>query len=142
MLPRLSHRSLLIGAAAAGCATSRPRIEGNAAPGRGAGAGEPSDAAGDEDVHTSWNLSVVLAGLPGAFARGQGRHLVTPPRSTGDLWAKVLRMLGGSEGTFGATGTIGSHAAELGVTPPIFAPGDARPGTTADTPLHLGDLDP
>lgn len=90
--------------------------------------------------HTVFNLPVVLAGMPGAFDRGQGRHVVEDRRSTGDLHAQVLRMLGGSDTSFGPTGTIGSLADEWGT-------GDIHPDyglpdfIERATPLHSGPLD-
>ena len=60
--------------------------------------------------HYCWNYPVVLAGLKSAFSKGQGRHVVGQVNSLGDLYAQVLRMLGGSDTTFGSTGTLSSAA--------------------------------
>lgn len=90
--------------------------------------------------HRTCDLPFVLAGLGDAFARGQGRHLVEPRRTTGDLYAQVLRMLGGSDTSFGVTGTVGSAADGYGND-------DLRvdygfPGhVSRSTPLHTGALD-
>ncbi len=90
--------------------------------------------------HETWNLPIVMAGMPDAFARGQGRHLVTARRSTGDLYAKILRMLGGTDETYGPTGTIGSLATMWGNS--NLQPDYGCPGfISASTPLHAGDLD-
>jgi hypothetical protein len=88
-------------------------------------------------THTTFNIPVVLAGMRSAFANGQGRHLVVDRRSLGDLYAQVLRILGGSDTTFGATGTVGSVAAGRDIMPDFGFPGFV----TSATPLHLGPLD-
>jgi len=90
--------------------------------------------------HSVWNLPIVMAGLPDAFSHGQGRHLVTPRRSTGDLFAKILRMFGGSDTTYGPTGTIGSLASTWGTTN-LQAGDGATDFITSSTPLHAGDID-
>ncbi|HEX9618989.1 MAG TPA: DUF1552 domain-containing protein [Polyangiaceae bacterium] len=90
--------------------------------------------------HLDFNNPVVLAGMGSAFEGGQGRHIVLPERrSLGDLYAKVLRMLGGTDETFGTTGTLGDSG---------FSSKDAlnawsgSPGyIEASLPLHLGDIE-
>ena len=88
--------------------------------------------------HQCFNIPVVLAGgknLPGAFPKGQGRHVVCTGRnSLGDLWAQVLRMLGGSDMTFGATGTLQAYA---GSTDPGPSCGQAFCGEYG-YPGHIG----
>jgi hypothetical protein len=87
--------------------------------------------------HTNFNLPVVLAGLGGAFAKG--RHLVERGRTTGDLYAHVLRLLGGSDATFGETGTLCELADRRGVSD--LYPELGRPGAISrSTPLHGGPL--
>jgi hypothetical protein len=87
--------------------------------------------------HRCGNLPVVLAGLGGAFAKG--RHVVENRRTTGDLWAHVLRLLGGSDTTFGATGTLGALASGNGVSNLVADLG--QPGyVSASTQLHRGPL--
>ena len=80
-----------------------------------------------------------MAGMSGAFEQGQGRHVVHDRRSMGDLWAHVLRMLGGDDMTFGATGTLGELGASLGIGDLNLYAG--HPSLSADTPLHSGPLD-
>ena len=58
--------------------------------------------------HYCYNYPVVLAGMKSAFPKGQGRHVVGQVNSLGDLYAQVLRMLGGTDATFGSTGTLSS----------------------------------
>jgi hypothetical protein len=87
-------------------------------------------------VHAAYNIPVVMAGLKSAFSKGQGRHVVCNRRSMGDLLSQVMRMFGGTDMTYGETGTLGDHAgADLHV--------DAGwPGyISASTPLHSGPLD-
>src|SRR5579864_5852917 len=76
--------------------------------------------------HQTFNIPVVLAGgknLPGAFPKGQGRHVVCANRnSLGDLWAQVLRMFGGSDMTYGATGTLQSYAGSTNPGPSCQQP--------------------
>lgn len=86
-------------------------------------------------VHKTYNLPVVLAGLRRAFPQGQGRHVVQNRRTMGDLLAHVMRLFGGTDATFGETGTLGSHGGPY--TP------DAGWASTinANTPLHQGPLD-
>jgi hypothetical protein len=93
-------------------------------------------------LHYNWNIPVVMAGMKSAFANGQGRHLVSPRRSLGDLYAQVLRMLGGTDTSFGTTGTIGSNLTSFGLSGPV------EKQTAFDTNyitnalnLHLGALD-
>lgn len=87
--------------------------------------------------HTNFNLPVVLAGLGTAFAKG--RHLVETGRTTGDLYAHLLRLLGGSDTTFGDTGTLGSLASARGASD--LYPSAGRPDAIdAGTPLHGGPL--
>jgi hypothetical protein len=90
--------------------------------------------------HLAYNIPVVLAGMKGAFSKGQGRHLVQNRRTLGDLHAHILRILGGTDMTYGETGTLGELAKANGVTnlqPELGAPGYI----SADTPLHAGPLD-
>jgi hypothetical protein len=86
-------------------------------------------------VHAAYNIPVVMAGLKSAFPKGQGRHLVCNRRSMGDLLAQVMRMFGGTDMTYGDTGTLGQYATDLKA--------DAGwPGyITSSTPLHSGALD-
>jgi hypothetical protein len=99
--------------------------------------------------HQCFNIPVVLAGgknLTGAFPKGQGRHLVCSNRnSLGDLWAQVLRMLGGSDMTFGATGTLGSYSGSTNPGPSCeqaFCGEYGYPGYIGpNAPLHSGPLD-
>jgi hypothetical protein len=85
-------------------------------------------------VHATYNLPVVMAGLGSAFPMGQGRHVVESRRSVGDLLAHVLRMFGGSDLTYGETGTLGSHGAVQGAFAGFPSYVDAA------TPLHSGPL--
>ncbi len=90
--------------------------------------------------HLTWNVPIVFAGMPSAFAAGQGRHLVEERRTLGDVWARVLRMLGGDDSTFGSVGTLGDAAEAAGV--PSLDVGSGFDGyINEDTPLHTGDLD-
>jgi hypothetical protein len=87
--------------------------------------------------HTNHNLPVVLAGLGTAFTKG--RHIVERGKTTGDLYAHLLRLLGGSDATFGPTGTLGDLASARGVS--ALYPELGRPGAiTRSTPLHGGPL--
>jgi Protein of unknown function (DUF1552) len=100
-------------------------------------------------VHQCFNIPVVLAGgknLPGAFPKGQGRHVVCKNRnSLGDLWAQVLRMFGGTDMTFGATGTLESYAGSKDPSTSCqgpFCPEFGAPGYIGpNTPLHSGPID-
>ena len=99
-------------------------------------------------THQTFNIPVVIAGgknLPGAFPKGQGRHVVCNRNSLGDLWAQVLRMLGGSDMTFGATGTLASYSGSSNPGPSCEQPFCAEYGSpgaiTGDTPLHSGPID-
>lgn len=90
-------------------------------------------------AHNDFNIPVVMAGLRSAFPKGQGRHVVcTNRRSLGDLYAQVLRMLGGTDTTFGATGTVGSVAAGAGLNEGY---GFDPTYITSTLPLHLGSID-
>lgn len=97
-------------------------------------------------THSCFNYPVIFAGMKGAFAQGQGRHLaVTGRASLGDLYAQTLRMLGGTDQTFGATGTLSSlvgarnHRENCGAD---FCSDMGFPGYIGpDTPLHSGPLD-
>lgn len=89
--------------------------------------------------HFDFNIPVVMAGMKSAFTKGQGRHVVcTNRRSLGDLYAQVLRMLGGTDTTFGATGTVGSIAAGAGLNAGYGFEGGY---VTSNLPLHLGTID-
>jgi hypothetical protein len=85
--------------------------------------------------HTDFNIPVVLAGMPSAFPKGQGRHISEDRRTLGDLYAHVLRMVGGSDMTFGPTGTLGSLSNN------IFAQAGFPKYINANTPLHRGPID-
>jgi hypothetical protein len=90
-------------------------------------------------THASFNHPVLLAGMKSAFEHGQGRHVVmSDRRSLGDLYAKVLRMLGGTDTTFGTTGKIGDSglSGDEALVASLGYPGFIK----ASTPLHLGDL--
>lgn len=88
--------------------------------------------------HFDFNIPVVMAGMKGAFPSGQGRHVVcSPRRSLGDLYAQVLRMLGGTDQTFGATGTVGAVAAGAALNAGYGFDGNY---VTAALPLHLGTI--
>lgn len=96
-------------------------------------------------THACFNIPVVLAGMGSAFPQGQGRHLAIPGRaSLGDLYAQVLRMFGGTDMSFGATGTLASlvgsrnHQENCNEN---FCSSMGFPGyITPDTPLHSGPL--
>lgn len=87
--------------------------------------------------HLDYNIPVVLAGMPSAFEGGQGRHIVLPQRRTmGDLFTKILAMVGVPDTTFGQQGTIGdSGASDLNAWAgyPEFV--------HAGRPLHAGSFD-
>lgn len=87
--------------------------------------------------HFCYNYPVVLAGMKGAFPKGQGRHVVGQVNSLGDLYAQVLRMLGGTDTTFGSTGTLSSAAGSINYMSQFGRPGLIN----KDTPLHFGPLD-
>jgi hypothetical protein len=87
--------------------------------------------------HTTFNIPVVMAGMKSMFPQGQGRHVVESRRSLGDLYAHVLRMLGRTDMTFGATGTVGAVAAGKDILPDFGYPNFV----SASTPLHFGPLD-
>jgi Protein of unknown function (DUF1552) len=96
-------------------------------------------------THATFNQPVVFAGLKSAFSKGQGRHVVPSGRATlGDVYAHTLRLLGGTDQTFGVTGTLasaaGSRAQSCGAG--AFCTEYGFPGyITPDTPLHTGPLD-
>jgi len=90
--------------------------------------------------HTVFNIPVVLAGLGSEFSKGQGRHVVEDRRTLGDLYAQMLRMLGGTDMTFGATGTLGSLASSKGVGDLLTEYGMSG-HINQSTPLHMGTLD-
>jgi hypothetical protein len=89
-------------------------------------------------AHHNFNIPVLMAGMKRAFPGGQGRHLVLPERrSLGDLYSQVLRMLGGSDKTFGQTGTL----ADSGLTGTKLNPWSGYEGyITPSLPLHHGAL--
>ena len=87
-------------------------------------------------AHTAYNVPVVLAGMKSGFAQGQGRHVVANRRSLGDLFAQILRMYGGTDTTYGDTGTIGSHGSGT-----LFESAGYPGFITAGTNLHQGSLD-
>lgn len=82
--------------------------------------------------HYDYNIPVVLAGMPSAFPLGQGRHVVMNRRTLGDLYAQILRMVGGTDTTFGATGTLGDHSTHLSTF--------SGKNISTSTPLHMGPL--
>jgi Protein of unknown function (DUF1552) len=89
--------------------------------------------------HYCYNYPVVLAGMKSAFPKGQGRHVVGQVNSLGDLYAQVLRMLGGTDTTYGATGTLANAAKSTSIN---FYPLLGRPGLISkDTPLNFGPID-
>jgi hypothetical protein len=96
-------------------------------------------------THGCFNYPVVMAGMKGAFPKGQGRHLVPANRaSLGDVYAQVLRMLGGTDMTFGTTGTLQTAAGTgtLNCDNTNFCSDYGFPGRiTPSTPLHNGPLD-
>lgn len=94
--------------------------------------------------HLNFNIPVVLAGMPSAFAEGQGRHIVLPERhSMGDLFTKALDMVGVPNTTFGYQGQIG----DSGVAQADLAAWAGYGGTTGEPfvttsrPLHAGPFD-
>jgi hypothetical protein len=95
--------------------------------------------------HNNFNLPVVMAGLKDAFPNGQGRHVVqSQRRTTGDLYARMLRMLGGTDMTFGETGTLGDVITRSGGNPASFnyhRDADSPAVIGASTPLHTGGFD-
>lgn len=87
-------------------------------------------------AHFDFNIPIVMAGMKSAFPGGQGRHVVLPQRrSLGDLYAQSLRMLGGTDTTFGQTGTVGAGYKETN-----FAAYSTN-FVKADTQLHQGTLE-
>jgi hypothetical protein len=94
--------------------------------------------------HHDFNIPVVLAGMRSAFPKGQGRHVVMSNRpSLGDLYAHVLRMLGGTDTTFGETGTLQSltGTSDLGQLNAWAGAGGWGQYIQGSTPLHKGPLD-
>jgi len=62
-----------------------------------------------------------------------------PTQLAGDLYAQVLRMLSGSDTTFGSTGTLASAAGSTSIN---FMSQLGRPGLINQaTPLLFGPLD-
>lgn len=91
--------------------------------------------------HYDFNIPVIMAGMRSAFPQGQGRHIAGPRRTTGDLYAQVLRMLGGSDTTFGDTGTLGSVSG-LSTQGQLNAwSGFGWSYITASLGMHLGAID-
>jgi len=90
-------------------------------------------------AHHNFNIPVVLSGMGSKFGHGQGRHVVCDGRrSLGDLYAQMLRMLGGDDQTFGAIGKVG----DTGLKGDKLMPQNGAPGfISTSTPLHLGELD-
>jgi hypothetical protein len=95
---------------------------------------------GHGSVHSNFNIPVVLAGLGNAFAKG--RHIVENRRTTGDLHAHILRLLGtGNDMTFGETGTLGNLATRFGVSTSRLVTDAGYPGyISPTTPLNRGPL--
>lgn len=87
-------------------------------------------------AHAYFNVPVVMAGMRSAFPKGQGRHVVAPRHTMGDLFAQIARMFGGSDQTWGDTGVLGDHNTGDLVADAGF-PGHISRGT----PLHAGPLD-
>jgi hypothetical protein len=89
--------------------------------------------------HACWNIPIVLAGLGGAF--GKGQHIVqSERRSTGDFYAQVLRLLGEEDRTFGDTSsTLGELADSRGAE--IDATYGFPDAIDRNTPLHTGDFE-
>lgn len=85
--------------------------------------------------HHDYNVPVVMAGMPSAFPGGQGRHVNAARHTLGDLYAQILRMVGGTDTTFGATGTLGSIALSGNL---VEWSGQE---ISASTPLHRGAID-
>jgi hypothetical protein len=94
-------------------------------------------------THGCYNIPTVLAGMKSAFPKGQGRHVVPANRcSLGDLYAQILRVFGGTDMTFGLTGTLqntGLNDCNDGYS--LCADMGAPAFITPDTPLHMGPLD-
>jgi Protein of unknown function (DUF1552) len=86
-------------------------------------------------AHHDFDIPVVLSGMPSAFPKGQGRHVASNRRTLGDLYAQILRMVGGTDTTFGATGTLASVSSKL-YTDTAF-PNFVK----SSTPLHMGPID-
>ncbi len=94
-------------------------------------------------THWVFDLPIVMAGLKDAFPQGQGRHVVAGRRSTGDFYAQILRMFGGSDTTFGQTGTLGGTGLSRDELRPEFGfPGNDTEGfVDTNRPLHVGAID-
>jgi hypothetical protein len=69
---------------------------------------------GNAGSHQVTRLPVVMAGLGGAFAKGRHVDLTATRPTTGDLYATVLRLLGGTDTTFGMTGMLAEAHADWG----------------------------
>jgi hypothetical protein len=67
---------------------------------------------GNAGSHQVTRLPVVLAGLGSAFAKNRHLDLTETRPTTGDLFATVLRLLGGSDTTFGMTGMLATAHAD------------------------------
>lgn len=93
--------------------------------------------------HLSHNIPVLLAGMPSAFAGGQGRHIVLPKRhSLGDLFTTVLGMVGVPDTTFGYQGRIGdSGVSQANLNEWAGYYDDSEPFVRLDRPLHAGIID-
>jgi hypothetical protein len=93
--------------------------------------------------HGTGNLPVVLAGMKSAFPNGQGRHLVCKDRrSLGDLYAQVLRMVGGTDMTFGLTGKLGDTGVSKNALLEASVDGGQAAGYISTAlNLHAGVLD-
>ncbi|MBL8677809.1 MAG: DUF1552 domain-containing protein [Myxococcales bacterium] len=61
---------------------------------------------GNGGAHEVRRLPVVMAGMGAAFAKGRHLDLTMTRPTTGDLYATVLRLLGGTDTTFGMTGML------------------------------------
>ncbi len=85
--------------------------------------------------HYDYDIPVVLAGMPSAFPGGQGRHVVANRRTLGDLYAQVMRMVGETDTTFGATGTLG----DIALTNDLV--NWSGIDISASSPLHRGAID-
>lgn len=94
-------------------------------------------------AHHDFNIPIVMAGLRSAFPKGQGRHVVMNRHTLGDLYAHVLRMFGGTDTTFGETGTLQSltGTGDLGQLNAWAGAGGWGEHIQGSTPLHKGPLD-
>lgn len=93
--------------------------------------------------HLSYNIPVLLAGLPSAFPGGQGRHIVLPKRhSLGDLFTTVLGMVGVPDTTFGYQGKIGDTGVSQGNLAEWAGYYDGNEAfIRLDRPLHAGPIE-